>query len=124
ASSAIDQADPLIRDKILQGDVNQELGRWKGTMDWISAFDIIEHTHHPVQFLENIKKILKPGGLLVMSTPDTDHFLRRVMGANWPMLQPFQHTVLFSREAMKKLLLSEGFTDIKIESTHKYLTFS
>lgn len=123
ASAAIKQASPTVRDKIVHGDVNQELGRWQQNLDWVSAFDIIEHVHDPIQFLVNIKKILKPDGLLVMSTPDTSHFLRRVMGSSWPMLQPLQHTVLFSRKAMKKLLLKEGFVNIKIEATYKYLTF-
>lgn len=49
---------------------------------------------------------------------------RRVMGASWSMLQPLQHTVLFSRSAMQKMLESQGFIDIKIQSTHKYLTLS
>src|SRR3990167_3053781 len=124
AAAAIERAAPSVRDKIVNGDVHQELGRWQQNLDWVSAFDIIEHTHDPVKFLADIKTILRPGGLLVMSTPDTGHFLCRLMGANWSMLQPLQHTVLFSRSAMRKMLESQGFTAIRIQSTHKYLTFS
>lgn len=123
ASAAIKQAAPSVQNKIVHGDVHQELNRWQQTIDWVSAFDIIEHVYDPMKFLSDIKNILKPGGLLVMSTPDTGHFLRRLMGSSWSMLQPLQHTILFSRAAMKKLLIQEGFTDIKIEPTYKYLTF-
>lgn len=123
SSVAIQSAASHIRDKLIQGDVHQELGRWQNNVDWVSAFDLIEHMHNPVQFISNVKKILKDGGLLVMSTPDTGHFLRRLMGSRWPMLQPLQHTVLFSRKAMKEMLVREGFSNIKIETTYKYLTF-
>ncbi len=123
ASAAISQANPAVRDKIIQGDVHQELDRWKEGIDWVSAFDIIEHMHEPVKFVADIKKILNPGGLLVMSTPDTSHFLRRLMGNHWPMLQPLQHTVLFSRNAMNDMLTAVGFVNITIEPTYKYLTF-
>lgn len=124
AAAAIERSASSVRGKIVHGDVHKELDRWQQNLDWVSAFDIIEHVHDPIKFLSDIKKILKPGGLLVMSTPDTGHYLRRLMGASWSMLQPLQHTILFSRDAMKKMLIAEGFTDIKIESTHKYLTLS
>jgi 2-polyprenyl-3-methyl-5-hydroxy-6-metoxy-1,4-benzoquinol methylase len=123
AAAAIAQAAPSVRNNIIQGDLHKELHRWKQDVDWVSAFDIIEHMHNPVKFISEIKDILKPGGLLVMSTPDTGHFLCRLMRSGWSMLQPLQHTVLFSRQAMKDMLLSQGFTNVKIESTHKYLTF-
>lgn len=119
---AIAQAAPSVQDKIIQGDAHQELGRFQNDIDWISAFDIIEHMHDPVNFLVGVKNSLKPGGFLVMSTPDTGHFLRRLMGASWPMLQPLQHTVLFSRSAMKKVLEAQGFVDIKIKPTYKYMS--
>ena len=51
----------------------------------------------PVSFLDDIGRVLAPGGLLVVSTPDTGHWLRPLMRSRWPMLQPDQHTFLFSR---------------------------
>jgi 2-polyprenyl-3-methyl-5-hydroxy-6-metoxy-1,4-benzoquinol methylase len=122
--SAIEHAIPSIKNKIIHGDVHQELRRWQETIDCVTAFDIVEHLHDPIKFLKSIKDILRPGGLLVMSTPDTGHILRRLMGASWPMLQPLQHTVLFSRSAMKAILATHGFIDINIQPTYKYLTFS
>gem|GEM_PF-716414 len=123
AASAIVHASPSVKDKIVQGDVHRELDRWQQDVDWVSAFDIIEHMQDPVKFVSDIHKILKPTGLLVMSTPDTGHWLRRLMQSSWPMLQPLQHMVLFSRTAMENMLLAQGFIDIKIESTYKSLTF-
>jgi hypothetical protein len=38
------------------------------------------------------------------------------------MLQPFQHTFLFSQRAMRALLLEHGYEPILIESTRKVIT--
>jgi len=122
SASAIEQASPTVKEKIMRGDVHQEISRWQEKIDWVSAFDIIEHTHDPVKLVRDIKSILKPGGLLVMSSPDTGHYLRSVMRSHWPMLQPLQHTVLFSQKAIKNLLLSEGFMNVNVLPTYKYLT--
>lgn len=122
ASAAIAEASPEVRDKIIQGNIPEVLGRWKNEFDIITAFDIIEHMLDPVKFVSDVKKALRPGGLLVISTPDTGHYLRYLMRAHWPMLQPFQHTVLFSRDAMRAMLLAGGYQDVQVHATHKFLT--
>jgi hypothetical protein len=65
---------------------------------------------------------LDPGGLAAISTPDTRHFLRYLMRSKWPMLQPMQHTVLFSKRGIGELLRECGFEVVTIDSEHKVLT--
>jgi len=122
SSAAISLARPDIRARIVCGDVNVLLGKSDRRFDVVTAFDIIEHTHDPARFLREIRAILEPGGLLVVSTPDTGHVLRRLMGRSWPMLQPLQHTVLFSRQGMAQLLGGCGFRVAAVESTSKTIT--
>jgi SAM-dependent methyltransferase len=119
---AIDLARPAVRARITCGDVNALLATDARQFDVVTAFDIIEHTLDPAAFLDDIGRVLAPGGLLVMSTPDTGHWLRRVMGGRWPMLQPFQHTFLFSQPAMRALLLERGYEPIAIQAARKVLT--
>jgi 2-polyprenyl-3-methyl-5-hydroxy-6-metoxy-1,4-benzoquinol methylase len=119
---AIHKARPAVQGRITQGDVNTLIAKERRQFDVVSAFDIIEHTLDPRAFLADIARVLAPGGLLVLSTPDTDHWLRMVMGAAWPMLQPDQHTFLFSRRAMRALLEKEGFEPLVIETAQKVLT--
>src|SRR5687767_1793937 len=106
---AISLARPDIRERIVRGDVNELLSREPQKFDVVTAFDIIEHVQNPAKFLQELREILKPGGVLAISSPDTGHFLRYLMGSKWPMLQPMQHTVLFSRRSIAALLERCGF---------------
>src|SRR6185503_17033623 len=111
---AISLARPDIRDRIVRGDVNELLSRESETFDVVTAFDIIEHVQNPAKFLQELCEILEPGGVLAISSPDTGHFLRYLMGSKWPMLQPMQHTMLFSRRSIAALLERCGFQGIQV----------
>jgi len=119
---AIAQARADIRARITRGDVNALLQQQPNEFDVVSAFDIVEHVQDPKKFLREIFDILAPGGALALSTPDTGHFLRYLMGSRWPMLQPMQHTFLFSKRSMAELLERCGFVNIQVRATYKVLT--
>src|SRR5947209_16108766 len=119
---AISLARPDIRERIVHGDVNTLLSRDAAQFDVVTAFDIIEHVQNPASFLVELHQVLKPGGVLAISSPDTGHFLRYLMGSRWPMLQPMQHTVLFSRRGIADVLARSGFADVQVEPAHKVLT--
>ena len=119
---AISLARQDIRERIVRGDVNQLLRNETEKFDVVTAFDIIEHVQNPANFLQELREILQPGGVLAISSPDTGHVLRYLMGAKWPMLQPLQHTVLFSQRSIAALLERSGFQDVQVETAHKVLT--
>ncbi len=43
-----------------------------GPMDLIISTEVIEHLYNPKAFLHNAYSLLKPGGILVLTTPTTD----------------------------------------------------
>ncbi len=119
---AISAAATETRARITQDDVNKIASLQASSFDIVTAFDVIEHTIDPIQFLQDLKKLLKPGGLLVITTPDTGHFLRPLLGKRWPMLQPFQHTVLFSRRSLAMALAKTGYGQVELMAAKKVLT--
>ncbi len=119
---AVKAASERVRPLITIGDVNQLLARDPRRFDVVTAFDIIEHTFDPAAFLRDAHGVLEPGGLIMISTPDTGHTLRPLMGRHWPMLQPHQHTFLFSQPAMAAQLKAAGFEPLVVQPTHKVLT--
>lgn len=122
AQEAVNAASPAAKPRITHGNVNSIGREGSGTYDVVTAFDIIEHTEAPIDFLHMLRALLKPQGLIVLTTPDTGHFLRRLMGARWPMLQPLQHTFLFSKASMNRALRDTGFTEIQAKTARKSLS--
>jgi 2-polyprenyl-6-hydroxyphenyl methylase/3-demethylubiquinone-9 3-methyltransferase len=46
-----------------------------GRYDAVVALEVIEHVAHPDQFMAKLATLLRPGGVLVMSTPNGGYFL-------------------------------------------------
>lgn len=123
SQNAIDAASPEVRSRIIRTSVNELSGEHEQAYDVITAFDIIEHLERPIEFLRQARRLLRPGGAIVISTPDADHWLRPLMGARWPMLQPMQHLTIFSRASMRVALDAAGFQTEVIETAHKVLSY-
>lgn len=119
---AIAAASEKARPRIFHADVNQIALMQPVPYDVVTAFDIIEHTFDPIKFLISLKDMIQKRGLLVITTPDAGHLLSFVMRHRWPMLQPFQHTVLLSKNSLRLALEAAGFDDIEIMSASKVLT--
>ena len=122
STEAVSSAPSRVRERLTVGDVNALSLEQTAPFDVVTAFDLIEHVFDPVAFLEEIRRIARPGALLVITTPDAGHLLRHVLRARWPMFQPMQHTVLFSRRGLRLALTKAGYTDVEIGPATKTLT--
>jgi len=56
--------------------------------DVVTIFDVIEHVIDPEELLSSIYKVLRPGGLLVVTTPRFDSLFARVLGKHWHAIFP------------------------------------
>ncbi len=77
--------------------------------DVITAFQVFEHLIHPDEQLENLKPMLKPGGLLLIEVPNIATPLVKLLG---PRHRHFvqDHVSLFSAQTLTRLLEAHGFT--------------
>ena len=50
----------------------------RGEYDFIFCFEILEHVSNPLKALNNLKSVLNPGGILIVSLPNEFHFFRRL----------------------------------------------
>lgn len=87
-----------------------------GTMNLIVAIDLVEHLVNPVEFFLECRRILEPGGLLFMSTPNTRSLGARLKGERWFALTDDTHVSLLTPERWASLLTDTGF-HIRVEGT-------
>jgi len=80
-----------------------------GSFDVAVMFDVIEHLFDPRAVLEATRGALAPGGVLVVSTPNFNALSRWVLGADWAVLSPLEHTYYFTERTLGRLLMSAGF---------------
>jgi dolichyl-phosphate beta-glucosyltransferase len=91
-----------------------------GPFDVVTLFHVFEHLPDPHDALATLKELLKPGGYLVLITPDTESFLCGVSGDRWVSYKFPEHLILYSRSALIELLEHSGFEIVSASSDYEY----
>ncbi len=76
--------------------------------------DVIEHLTDPRRTIRHIHRVLRPGGRLLLLTPDVGSAVARLFGPRWWGLLD-DHYVYFSRRTLRAFLESEEFAVERIE---------
>ena len=60
-----------------------DLGAHEGSFDVITAIDVIEHVPDPLAMLGAIQRVLRPGGVAILSTGNASAWSWRMMGSRY-----------------------------------------
>ncbi len=90
--------------------------------DVVIMVDVIEHLPDPLGTLKEIRRILKPDGLLCVCTPDIYSLISRLLKAKWWGLKR-SHIFYFSKQSLTKMLAAVGFNVIKYRSHIRVFSF-
>jgi 2-polyprenyl-3-methyl-5-hydroxy-6-metoxy-1,4-benzoquinol methylase len=82
----------------------------EGGFDVVSLWYVIEHFEDPRRALEEIHRLLKPGGVLAFSTPSFSGISRRKSRRAFLEQSPPDHWTLWTPGKCRKLLEAFGFT--------------
>ena len=85
--------------------------------DVITAAEILEHLSEPRLLVQEVARILRPGGLFWTTTPHAHGLSARVLGLKWRCVCPPEHLQLFSVAGIKALLREVGFRQIRFQTT-------
>lgn len=114
--------------QVLVADMKSIFPFLENSFDVVFAGEIIEHIYDTDQFLDEVKRVLRPYGHLVLTTPNLASLGRRVLlllGKNpiievSPVISPVGKSVghirYFVKESITKLLRSHGFNVDRIVS--------
>lgn len=86
-----------------------------GSVDLAVSFSVIEHIEDPLVFLRDIRNLLRKGGTLVVSTPNTDDVLLEALPDSYPAFYFRKaHIWYFNHASLAGLLEAAGFGDVEI----------
>lgn len=78
----------------------------------IVLWQVIEHLPEPFEFLKIASRKIKPGGILLLSTPNPLSFQLKAMRSFWPHIDAPRHINLFPPEMLKKYLEALGMREV------------
>jgi SAM-dependent methyltransferase len=98
-----------------------ELPLEPGSFDVVLCGDVVEHLRDPVAALRRLRPLLKPGGRVVLSTPNVANWAIRLslLGGRWRYtdrgILDRSHTHLFTRATLAEALERAGYRVERID---------
>lgn len=87
------------------------------TFDAVVMGHVIEHVPHPLELIKECRRVLKKGGVLVITTPNADSPCSRYYGRNWRGLETPRHLQVFTTKSLGKIAHYAGFSAVKSFTT-------
>jgi 2-polyprenyl-3-methyl-5-hydroxy-6-metoxy-1,4-benzoquinol methylase len=83
-----------------------ELEQSTGTFDIITLIEVIEHCTDPVAVFAEVRRLLKPGGLVFLTTGNAQPHREKLI--EWSYFRPEIHVSLFEPETIEAALRNAG----------------
>ena len=77
--------------------------------DIIISIEFLEHISHPVQYASQIKRLLRPGGQVYITTPNFNSLLRYKLKSEYDVISYPNHLTYFTTNTLKRLFENQGF---------------
>ena len=92
----------------------------RGPFDCMALFDVVEHFEDPLEEMSKLSTLLRPGGVVVLVTPDAGALVPRILGKRWmEMRRAPEHLHFFDVEGLSELLALSGFAPLEHHSIGK-----
>lgn len=92
-----------------------------GTFDVCVLWDVLEHARNPLDLLQSVRALLRPGGVLALATPSLDSWSARLLGERWMEVKP-EHLFYFDRRTVQGALFRAGFEGVVLRPGFKVLS--
>lgn len=86
--------------------------------DIITMTDVLEHVNSPHILFPEIKRILKPGGNIILTSPDNFSWSRRLLGRKWFQFKD-EHIIYYNKKALSHISARYGLEIVELQSNRK-----
>jgi 2-polyprenyl-3-methyl-5-hydroxy-6-metoxy-1,4-benzoquinol methylase len=89
--------------------------------DAVTLIEVLEHLNDPRPLLAECRRILRPGGIVMATTPNAESWTARAMGARWEVFSLSAmggHVSFFNPASLRLLAERTGFELARLETRH------
>ena len=117
AQAAIDRARARSPElEFARVEIDGELPFADGAFDLVWASEVIEHVSDTARWLSEARRVLKPGGVLLVTTPSHGR-LRVAVGGLERFSEPLgDHLHLYTRRSLTETLTALGFGELTVRA--------
>lgn len=87
------------------------------TFDMVYSNATLEHVEHPLSTLQEIFRVLRPGGIFYCNTVNWDSYTRELLNEDWLLIAPTHHIHLFTPANVAMLCQRSGLEHVKTWTT-------
>jgi len=85
------------------------------SFDLVMMADVVEHLVGPFETLCRVARVLRPGGLVMISTPDIERWAARLL-----QVKPEEHLYYFSPATIRTALRQAGLETVRVQGYDRY----
>lgn len=84
--------------------------------DIITFFEVLEHIDNPLEFIQNVKNLLKENGMIVLSVPSRERILVNLIKGDFPP----HHLSRWNEKAISNLFSKIGFKIFRVDYVKQF----
>ncbi|MDD5449069.1 MAG: class I SAM-dependent methyltransferase [Candidatus Omnitrophica bacterium] len=85
--------------------------------DVVMMSEVLEHITRPKEYLVEVNRVLRTGGILIMTTPNFNCITRILLQAKWSLIHN-EHLFYFTPASIKKMVSDTLFRILEFRITH------